>query len=113
VAFNRFSANVTDICEQLKIKVTKDKNKHGAYLKGVAIRNNSHINHLTPVTKTLLNDSPILENDLFNTKGDELRHTGDELVTNETRTSDGGDDGDDRNPVVENTASLFSGVVRI
>jgi putative DNA primase/helicase len=71
VAFNRFSANVIDICDQLKIKVIKDKNKHGAYLSGIAIRNDTHINYVTPVTKTLLNDSLIPQDD-------ELIHIGDE-----------------------------------
>lgn len=113
VAFNRFSANVTDICEQLKIKITKDKNKHGACLRGIAIRNNSHSNLLTPITKTLLNDSFILKNDLLTTKDDELRLLDDAWVTNETRAGDDGDEGDYRNAGVENTVSLVGDRGRI
>ncbi|MDD5322910.1 MAG: phage/plasmid primase, P4 family [Methylococcales bacterium] len=113
VAFNRFSANVTDICEQLKIKIIKDKNKHGAYLRGIAIRNDSHSSHPMPVTKAILNDSPISKNDLLNTKGDELIRSGDEPVTNETRANDSGDDGDDIKAVVEYTVSLVGDRGRI
>lgn len=114
VAFNRFSANVTDICEQLKIKITKDKNKHGAYLRGIAIRNDYlHSNHPMPVTKAILNDSLISKNDLSNTIGDEQIRSDDELVTNETRASDGGDEGDDINAVVENTVSIVGDRGRI
>jgi putative DNA primase/helicase len=81
VALQRFTANIVDVCQQLKIDVTaKGKDRSGRPIKGLAIRQDFHDHHLTPVTKKLLCDL-------------DLRPC-DEDVTKQSRASDDGDAGD-------------------
>lgn len=103
VAFNRFSKNVIDICELLKIKVTKDKKEKGACVIGIALRNASHINLPSPITKTFLNSDTSPNNNQFNITNDELRGVSDESLTNQPLDTDGTDEPDDISSPVKNT----------
>lgn len=81
VALQRFTANVVDVCQQLKIDVTaKDKDRTGKPVHGLAIRQDCHSNFATPVTRKIL--------------GDEERRICDEGVTPQSLGSDDGDGGD-------------------
>jgi putative DNA primase/helicase len=74
VALQRFTANVVDVCDQLKIDVTAlNKDKHGKPIKGIAIRGSQHSSYATPVTKKLI--------------GDPEKHIGDPVVTRQSRAS--------------------------
>jgi putative DNA primase/helicase len=58
VALQRFTANLIDVCQQLKIDVAaRDRNKVGRSISGLAIRQDYHSNYQTPVTKKLLVDN--------------------------------------------------------
>jgi len=79
VGLQRFTANILDICQQLKIDVTeRKKDKKGKSIKGLVIRQDDHDNYKTPVTEKLL--------------GDEERFIDDEAVTAGTLDSDDGDE---------------------
>jgi putative DNA primase/helicase len=55
VAPQRFTANLIDVCKQLKINViAKNRSQHGRPIKGLAIRSERHADCPTPVTRKLL-----------------------------------------------------------
>ncbi|WP_442497658.1 DNA primase family protein [Methylobacter sp. sgz302048] len=58
IAQNRFTDNLADVCEQIKIPVEKGRNKQGRFIKGLAIRRDWHTDK-TPVTKADINDSAL------------------------------------------------------
>jgi len=52
IAVQRFSNNLIDISELLKIKIEKTpRDKNGRKIKGIAIRRDEHLNYLTPITQ--------------------------------------------------------------
>ncbi len=56
IAVQRFSNNLIDMSELLKIKIEKTpRDKNGRKIKGFAIRKDEHLNYLTPVTQCSLN----------------------------------------------------------
>jgi hypothetical protein len=64
VALQRFTANVIDVCDQLKINVTAmSKDKRGKPIKGIAIRGEQHTSYATPVTKKLIGDPELPSGD--------------------------------------------------
>jgi len=78
VALQRFTANITDVCDQLKIDVIAlPKDRNGKPIKGIAIRRDHHFNYAMPVTKKLLCDPD--------------KKLCDPVVTQQSRASDGGD----------------------
>ncbi|PPK76925.1 P4 family phage/plasmid primase-like protein [Methylobacter tundripaludum] len=78
VALQRFTANITDVCDQLKIDVIAlSKDRNGKPIKGIAIRGDHHFNHAMPVTKKLLCDPD--------------KKLCDPVVTQQSRAGDGGD----------------------
>jgi len=57
VGLQRFTANILDVCQQLKIDVTeRHRDKKGKSIKGLVIRQDDHDNYKTPVTEKLLGD---------------------------------------------------------
>ena len=99
VALTRLSKHMLDVCEQLKIIVTKvKKDNKGVQLRGLQIRKDSHFKHPTPVTKKLF--------------GDEENPESDEGLMKQTLTSDGSDDSDDINSVVKKE-SVFDDDVEV
>ena len=94
VGLQRFTANVIDVCGQLKIEVKGlDKDRLGKRIKGLEIRKDNHFKYMTPVTKKLLRDEESAYCDDDVTKGG----IGSDDVTK----------GDYENSVVTNT-SLFN-----
>jgi len=92
VALQRFTANITDVCEQLKIDVIAlPKDRNGKPIKGIAIRGDHHFNHAMPVTKKLLCDPD--------------KKICDPVVAQQSRASDGGDPCDPINSPVTITAT--------
>jgi putative DNA primase/helicase len=80
VALNRFTANVIDVCEQMKIDVVDlNKDKHGKPIKGIAIRGEQHFNYATPITKKLLGDAQLPAGDLSVTPQSHVSSHGDSL----------------------------------
>jgi len=78
VALQKFTANLVDVCDQLKIDVVaKAKDKFGKPVKGITIRRDYHDSYATPVTKRML--------------GDEDIPSGDPVVTQQTPYSSHGD----------------------
>ncbi|HEY8036485.1 MAG TPA: phage/plasmid primase, P4 family [Methylobacter sp.] len=78
VALQRFTANITDVCDQLKIDVIAlDKDRYGKPIKGIAIRGEQHFNYAMPVTKKILCDPD--------------KKICDPVVTQQSRVGDGGD----------------------
>jgi putative DNA primase/helicase len=58
VSLNRFTANVIDVCEQMKIEVNElNRDRYGKPIQGIAIRGDGHFNYATPITKRLLGES--------------------------------------------------------
>jgi len=55
IAVQRFSNNLVDISELLKIKAEKTRDSKGRKIKGFLIRRDEHVNKLTPITKQSLN----------------------------------------------------------
>jgi len=89
VALQRFTANLTDVCDQLQIDVTaKNKDKYGKPIQGIAIRRDYHTSYATPVTRKLLGDEEML--------------SGDEAVTRQSFDSSHGDLDDDNFSAVTN-----------
>lgn len=88
VALQRFTANITDVCDQLKIDVIAlPKDRNGKPIKGIAIRGDHHFNYAMPVTKKLLCDPD--------------KKICDPVVTQQSRAGDGGDPCDPINsPVI-------------
>lgn len=84
VALQRFTSNLIDICEQLKIEVQElNRDKHGKRIKGLAIRSDLHQGCPTPVTRKLLSV--------------EGNYSGAEAVLKQTLDSADGADGVDKN----------------
>jgi putative DNA primase/helicase len=82
VAVQRFTSNILDVCQQLKIDVTtKEKDRVGKPIVGLTIRRDHHVKQITPVTKKLLCD-------------DDLVFCDDDVMK-QSRASDSRDDGDD------------------
>lgn len=82
VALQRFTANILDVCHQLKLNVNaKDRDKLGRSILGLAIRQDYHSNYETPVTRKLLGDGKSL--------------AGDEAVTKQSLGSVDGVEGDE------------------
>ncbi len=76
VALQRFTANIIDVCEQLKIDVTAlPKDRTGRPIKGLSIRSDNNFNYATPVTQKLLCDPE--------------RKLCDPVVTQQSRIGDG------------------------
>lgn len=87
VALQRFTANITDVCDQLKIDVVAlPKDRNGKPIKGIAIRADQHFNFAMPVTKKLLCDPD--------------KKICDPVVTLKSRDGDGGDPRDPINSFV-------------
>jgi putative DNA primase/helicase len=58
VSLNRFTANVIDVCEQMKIDVVElNRDRYGKPVKGIAIREDWHLNCATPITKRLIGEA--------------------------------------------------------
>ena len=69
VALQRFTNNIVDVCDQLKIDVTAlTKDKYGRPIKGIAIRGGQHSSNATPVTKRLIGDPEKQSNDPVKTQ---------------------------------------------
>jgi putative DNA primase/helicase len=93
VAMTRLSNHILDICEQLKITVTRaKKDSKGVQLKGLQIRKDSHFKHGTPITRKLFSDEETSKSD--------------EGVMTQTRVSDGSDDSDDINSFVKKESTF-------
>jgi len=61
VALQRFTANILDVCQQLKIDVTeRNRDSRGRSIRGLAIRQDYHNKYMTPVTKKLFSDEETL-----------------------------------------------------
>lgn len=61
VALQRFTANILDVCQQLKIDVTeRNRDSRGRSIRGLTIRQNYHDKYMTPVTKKLFSDEETL-----------------------------------------------------
>lgn len=99
VSLNRFTANVIDVCEQVKIDViSMNPDKHGKPIKGIAIRGDRHFNHATPITKKLLGEAQL--------------PTGEVSVRHQTRMSEQGEALYSKNlsvinPLVNNDLEVF------
>ena len=68
------------------------KGSKGKRLKGLEIRKDHHVKHATPVTKQLISDEEYPKSD--------------EVVTKQTRVSDGSDDSDDINSFVKKESTF-------
>lgn len=94
VALQRFTANIIDVCDQLKLDVVAlEKDRNGKPIKGLSIRTEQHFNYAMPVTKKLLRDPD--------------KQFCDPVVTQQSRAGDGGDLCDPINSSVIN-ASVFN-----
>lgn len=92
VALQRFTANIIDVCEQMKIDVIAlPKDRNGKPIKGITIRLDKHFNHAMSVTKKLLCDP---ENKLC-----------DPVVTQQSLAGDGCDPCDPINSLVTNAVN--------
>lgn len=93
VGLSRFTANIIDVCNQLKIDVTAlDKDRNGKPIKGIAIRCYQHLTYETPVTKKIIRDPKT--------------NNCDASVTPTTSASDGRDPCDPKNLSVINTSFI-------
>ena len=69
LSLNRFTANILDVCGQLKIDaIGLPKDRHGKSVKGITIRGNQHFNYATPITKKLIGDAQLPVGDLSVTR---------------------------------------------
>lgn len=58
VSLKRFSKDIIDVCEHLKLPVKKlPRGNHGNGIGGLTIRKPQHVNEPTPVTKEFLNNN--------------------------------------------------------
>lgn len=90
VGLTRFTANLIDVCNQLKIDVTAlDKDRNGRPIRGIAIRSYQHSSYETPITKKIIRDP-----ETYNC---------DAPVTHTSPASDGRDPCDPKNSSVINT----------
>lgn len=93
IAVQRFGNSLDDLCQLLKLPVKREqKDQYGRRFTGLAIRNQTHHDTPTSVTKSQLND-------------DQLRRA-DEYIKPLTRMADGSDDSDEANLLSENNDDL-------